>query len=63
MFLFYDPEGFLLVKHMLLQLIDLLGFNLMFDDFIIQLLILAVSLVILALSSHYAINAIEKLIL
>lgn len=34
----------------------------MLDALIVQLLILVVSLIVLALSSHYAINAIEKLI-
>ena len=34
----------------------------MLDDLLVQLLILGASLVILALSSHYTINAIEKLI-
>ena len=34
----------------------------MLDDLIVQLLILGGSLVVLALSSHYAIKAIEKII-
>lgn len=41
---------------------DYFGFDLLIDAVIVQILILVASLVVLALSSHYTINAIEKLI-